>query len=120
AYREAMEPGRTVFRGSSVPPEWEQKAPDAVRTFARTRLAILLLQTGQSAEAQRVAEGATGAFAELPGSLLPFRDNVAACAKVEAYAQRVPDFLDALNSPEGYANPQWHETDLCGEVPLIS
>jgi hypothetical protein len=120
AYREAMEPGRATFRGGSVPPEWQQKAPDAVRAFARTRLTILLLQTGQSAEAQRVAEGATGAFAELPRSLPPFRDNVAACAKVEAYAARVPDFLDALNSPTGYANPQWHEADLCGEVPLIN
>lgn len=119
AYREAMDPGRAAFRGDSVPPEWGSLAPDAVRAFARTRLALLLLQTGQSAEARRVAEGAEGAFAELPKSLPPFRDNIAACAKVEAYAESVPDFLDALNSPTGYANPQWHEGDVCGPLPRI-
>jgi hypothetical protein len=117
AYREAADTGRAAFSPGGLPPEWEQKAPDAVRALARARLALLLLKAGRSAEAEQAARAATGAYADLPQGLLPLKDSAAACAHLEDYGSAHPDFLDALNSPQGYANPRWMEADLCGPVP---
>lgn len=92
AYREAMEPDRLAAKmEDSVPPEWRDRFSDSVRTFARFRLDMLLER--------------------------PDRDT--ACQAAISWAEAHPDFLEALNKPRGWANPQWKLDDLCGPLPNL-
>lgn len=115
AFREAMEPGRAPLKAGLVPAEWEGRFGDAVRAYAAVRLA---LNVGlSSAEAQQVLAGAEGAYAGLAGAVKAAGDEAEACQAAAAWAEANPEFLEALNSPEGYAHPHWLPADLCGPLP---
>lgn len=92
AYREAMEPNRAVaVMADNVPPEWQERFVTAVRTFAGYRLDMLLGRP----------------------------DRNTACQNATNWAEAHPEFLQALNIPRGWANPQWGLTDLCGPLPNL-
>jgi len=115
AYREAAEESRQTLLPGGVPDELARDFDHAVRTFARFRLGALLLQAGASpAPAQ---EGASGPFAGLLTRAAAGADRDAYCRAGAEWAGENPGFLEALNSPYGYANPQWTPADLCGPIP---
>lgn len=115
AFREAMEPGRAPLKQGLVPAEWEGRFGEAVRTYSAVRLALSLgLDT---AEAQQVLAEADGAYAGLAEAVRTAGSETEACSAAAAYAEDNPEFLEALNSPEGYAHPHWLPTDLCGPLP---
>jgi len=44
-------------------------------------------------------------------------DKAAGCTAATEWARSHPEFLEALNSPYGYANPKWTAETLCGPMP---
>jgi hypothetical protein len=111
AYGEALDANREILPPDFLPPEWRARLGDAVHAFARFRLGALLMQQGKAAEAKQVLEAAGGPYAGLSKALLKAGDRKAGCEAANAWAGANPEFLQALNSPYGYATPHW--TDLC-------
>jgi hypothetical protein len=118
AYREAMEPRRLAAPDDALDPDQAARFPDAVRALARGRLVALLLAEGRQEEAARVIAESDGRFAGLTRSLSAARNREEACRLMTAYAEGEPEFLTALNSPVGYANPRWQPATLCGPLPF--
>lgn len=114
----AAEAGRQAGPASWLNPESGGSFPDAVRAFARLRLAALHLGQGQKAEAQQVIAAASGRYAGLVQAMSGAADRNAACQAAQAWARQNPAFLESLHSVMGYANPEWRAQDLCGPLPL--
>ncbi|MDF2627666.1 MAG: hypothetical protein K0R39_1497 [Symbiobacteriaceae bacterium] len=121
AYAAATEPSRQVLPpGDSVPDEWREKLADAVRTFSQLRIAFLQLDSATPGEfVGKVLGGSWGQYEGLTKSALGAKDRQGACAAATKWAEENPDFIKALNSPRGYANPQWKPADLCGPMPAF-
>lgn len=115
AFREAMEPGRSPLKPGQVPAEWEGRFGEAVRTYAAVRLALNLGLGG--AEAEQVLAGVSGAYAGLAQAVQAAGNEAEACRAAAGWAEANPEFLEALNSPQGYAHPYWLPADLCGPLP---
>lgn len=113
AYREAAEPDRPVGKAGWAMPGQEAPFAEAVRAFARFRLGVLLLGQGKSGE----VAGADGPFAGLTRAPAGAGSREAGCKAGASWAADHPEFLEALNSPMGYANPRWGADDLCGPLP---
>lgn len=119
AYQKAMEPQRTVlFTEDTVPLEWEERLGYAVRTFARFRLGLLHVQAGQMEKAATISQEAAGPYAGLVQVLRGAAKPEDACQSAAAWATANPEFLQALNIPRGWANPQWKPDSLCGPLPI--
>lgn len=114
-FRAAMEPGRTVLGDGMVAAEQQEALGEAVRTYARVRLALSLGL--DASEAQQVLEEASGPYAGLAQAAQTGTDRTTACQAAVQWAEQNPAFLEALNSPLGYAHPQWLPADLCGPLP---
>ena len=121
AYAAATEPNRQVLPpGDSVPDEWREKLADAVRTFSQLRIAFLQLDSDTPDEfVGKVLGGSWGQYEGLTKSALGAKDRQGACAAATKWAEENPDFIKALNSPRGYANPHWKPADLCGPLPTF-
>lgn len=118
-YAAATEPNRQVLPpGDSVPDEWREKLSDAVRTFSQLRIVLRQLDANTPEEfVSKVLGGSWGQYEGLTKSALGAKDRQGVCAAAIAWAEKNPDFIKALNSPRGYANPQWKPADLCGPLP---
>ncbi len=113
AYAEAMEPARPALPpGAKAAPGFEQ----ALHTFARFRLAVLLWRQGDPDAARRLLKNGHG----LTAALAAAPDPEAGCQAAAAWAKENPAFLEALNSVYGYANPKWDPQTLCGPLSDIS
>jgi hypothetical protein len=119
AYTEAMDPARTVAPADWLLPDQAEAFPDAMRTFARMRLAALLLQQGDGAGARQLAAGAAGRFADLARRAGNAKDRASACEAARSYAAANPAFLEALGGVFGYANPPWQVDTLCGPLEVV-
>ncbi|MGE5675710.1 MAG: FG-GAP repeat domain-containing protein [Mycobacterium leprae] len=121
AYASATEPNRQVLPpGDSVPDEWRDKLADAVRTFAQLRIALLQIDSHTPDEfVRKVLGGSWGRYAGLTKSALGEKDRLGVCSAAIQWAEANPEFIQALNSPRGYANPQWKPKDLCGPMPAF-
>lgn len=115
ALREAAEADRPALGEGMVPPEWEDRFAAAVRTYARVRLALSLPPSDPLA--RQVLREVTGPYAGLAHAVLGTSGKEAACQAAAAWAESNPEFLEALNSPYGYAHPNWLPTNLCGPLP---
>ncbi|MFZ5814618.1 MAG: hypothetical protein ACOY93_04890 [Bacillota bacterium] len=115
AFAEAMDPSRPALRADMVPPESMEGFTEAVRTFARLRLGALRFTQGRPDEARQVLTAATGPFRGLAEALASTGD----CQAAQEWARQNPAFLEALNSPYGYANPIFQPEDLCGPLPPL-
>lgn len=104
--------------GDAVTPEMREPLTIAVGALARLRNALLMMQTGTPPEiVGKVLNGTPAPFDGLGKAALGAKSREAACAAAIQWAGAHPDFLKALNSPRGYANPQWKGPDLCGPLP---
>ena len=117
AYRDAMEASRTAVPADWTDAKYQTRFPDAVRTYARVRLAALLIQQGQTDEARKVMQGATGSFSGMALSMGAATTRDAACRAAASYAEQNAGFLETLNSVQGYANPVWGPSSICGSLP---
>lgn len=120
AYLSATDPRRPVLAWEMADPEREVNLQlgAAVRTFARFRLGLLLRREG-SDRVGRLLKFHTGGrvFSGLLEAAAQAPDPEAACRAAAAWAEQNPAFLEALNSPYGYANPRWAPETLCGPLP---
>lgn len=120
-YQTALDPAGSAAGAAaldpagSVPPEEARRFGEAVSAMARFRLGALLIQLGR--DPAPVLQAAGGAFSGLPRALLGTPDRTAGCAAAARWAEANPTFLEVLNSPYGYATPQWQPADLCGGLP---
>ncbi|HWI50789.1 MAG TPA: VCBS repeat-containing protein [Symbiobacteriaceae bacterium] len=121
AYAAATEPNRQVLPpGDAVPDEWREKLADAVRTFSQLRIALLQIDSQTPAEfVHKVLGGSWGRYEGLTKSALAAKDRQGVCSAAVKWAEANPEFIQALNSPRGYANPQWKPADLCGPMPAF-
>lgn len=121
AYRLAMEPDRQAAgqgEMAMLPAEWEERFAEAVLAFARLRLALLSFKEGRVEEGLEISRRGPGRYEELHRAIAMARDHAAACTLMEGYLIAYPEFLEAINSPYGYANPHWRTADdLCGNLP---
>lgn len=111
AFREAAQGDRLAFvegKLQSVAPEWADPLGEAVHAFAAFRLGLI------APEAPSVQTGRYASVAAIQG------DRAGRCQAAAQWAEASPEFLRALNSPFGYANPEWTATDLCGPLPGFS
>lgn len=114
AYAQAMEADRKVlFTEDALTPEQEQPFGAAVRTFAQFRLGLLLMNSDQADEAKALLAKAEGPFAGLVEALAKAESAEAGCQAAEAWTVAHPEFLKALNSPRGWANPVFTAEGLC-------
>ncbi|HWI62964.1 MAG TPA: VCBS repeat-containing protein [Symbiobacteriaceae bacterium] len=105
AFTAAAEPGRPVLPdGDSVVDQWRLKLAEAVRVYSQFRLALRM---------GKVEAGGAGLLGAVAGA----EGREAMCKAATAWAEANPDFVKSLNSPRGYANPQWKAADLCGPLP---
>jgi hypothetical protein len=100
----------------SVPPEWQERFRQAVPAFARFRLGLLLFRTNKPGEAERVLKETTGPYAGLSEALRKAGGPEPGCQAAANWAEANPEFLEALNSPWGYANPKWKANSLCDQA----
>lgn len=121
AYTAAAEPNREALpAGDAVSEEWHDRLGDAVRTFSLLRLALLQLYAGAPQEhVDATLASSTGAYAGLTQSALGKTNRQEVCNTVIQWAEANPEFIQALNSPRGYANPQWEPNTLCGPMPAF-
>lgn len=119
SYTDAMQPRRIPLPFEMASPHGDLNAQlgTAVRTFARLRLGLLLWREGSAREAQTIFRAGGGPFRGLLTTAAGATDPAAACTAAAAWAERTPAFLEALNSPYGYANPRWEPALLCGPLP---
>lgn len=115
AYREVMELQGEVAPSYVVEPEQAGKFDEAVQAAARLRLVAMLMgQNGRVPEAVALAREASGPYADLLRETLPASSGAAACSYGAAWAEKHPDFIEALNGLSGYANKIWTAAKLCG------
>ena len=121
AYAQAAEPDREVLPpGDSVSDEWRSKLADAVRTFSQLRMALLKIDAGAPQEqVDQVLGSSSGPYAGLTRAALGKKDRQEVCIAVMLWAEEYPEFIQALSSPRGYANPQWAPDSLCGPMPTF-
>lgn len=121
AYAQAAEPGREVLPpGDSVSDEWRGRLAEAVRTFSQLRMALLRIDAGAPQEqVDQVLASSSGPYAGLTQAALGKKDRQEVCTAVMLWAEEYPEFIQALNSPRGYANPQWAPDSLCGPMPTF-
>ncbi|HLN63567.1 MAG TPA: VCBS repeat-containing protein [Symbiobacteriaceae bacterium] len=121
AYAAATEPNRQVLPpGDAVPDEWREKLADAVRTFSQLRIAMLQVDAQTPEEfVRKVLGGSWGRYEGLTKSALGAKDRQGICSAAVQWAEANPEFIKALNSPRGYANPQWKPADVCGSMPAF-
>lgn len=121
AYAAAAEPAREVLPpGDAVSDEWRGKLSDAVRTFSQLRMALLKADSGAPREqVDEVLGSSSGPYAGLTQAALGKKDRQEICSAAIEWAEGNPEFVQALNSPRGYANPQWEPASLCGPMPAF-
>jgi hypothetical protein len=108
AYADAAAPDRAILPdGDAVAPEWREKLSQAVQVFAHFRIGLI------SSDAHLAAGPYGGLLTAVRGAA----SHDDACQAATAWAEANPDFIKALNSPRGYANPQWKPNTLCGPLP---
>jgi hypothetical protein len=104
--------------GDAVAPEMRDQLTIAVGALARFRNALLMMQSNTPVEiVNKVLNGTPPPFDGLGKAAVGTKTREAACAAAIAWVGAHPDVLKALNSPRGYANPQWKGPDLCGPLP---
>lgn len=115
AYREALNTpaGKDM---ESIPPEWQERFQQAVPAFARFRLGLLQYRTGNRNAAENALKEATGPYAGLSEALRKAGGPEPGCQAAASWAQANPEFIEALNSPMGYANPKWTVNSLCDKA----
>lgn len=118
AYREALAPPEGKHLTDGVMPEWQERFREAVPTYARLRLAALLLQLERPADAKRALAAATGSYADLLHDVSGATTRDDLCAAAVQWAAEHPEFLEALNATWGYASPRWHSGDMCTALPV--
>lgn len=118
--RAALAPGDAVdpMAFADVPEsDGEAIFADALRSFARLRLARLLLAQGDRDGAVWTVATMPAAGAGLAEAVRTAVDAETACLDAAAWARATPQFLAALNSRHGYANPTWRPENLCSGLP---
>jgi hypothetical protein len=120
AYTHALDRAKEAAPAAWLPPETADRFPDAVRAFARIRLAALYLEEGRTAaEVDALIAGAEGRYAGLVAAVGKATSREEACSAAQTWATASgAEFLEVINSPVGYANPQWQPSTLCGALPV--
>ncbi|HWI61312.1 MAG TPA: hypothetical protein VNT75_05730 [Symbiobacteriaceae bacterium] len=104
--------------GDAVASEMRDQLTIAVGALARFRNALLLMQANTPDEyVGKLLNGTPAPFDGLGKAALGARSREAACTAAIEWVKANPDFLKALNSPRGYANPQWKGPDICSPMP---
>jgi len=104
--------------GDAVAPEMRDQLTIAVGAMARFRNALLMMQKQTPSEiVGKVLNGTPPPFDGLGKAAAGAKTREEACSAAISWVGAHPDFLKALGSPRGYANPQWKGPDLCGPLP---